>query len=977
MQLKKILAIFLAATLIFSILTVSVSAESVNNTFKVGVVAETTPISSSPAIFNSGEDVSVKISVDQNTGIIGVKFRIKFDPNALEYVDYESHKLFEVEGITVEENCLVYAVLLTGDSTEIGDLLTINFRTKSGHCDVTEISTEVYDTEKNCASESAIVPFIGGKYSFKIHTIDATTGIVTEPTCTEEGFTTYHCSDCEEDVEGNIVPAKGHSPAEPEKENIIEPDCTNTGSYDSVVYCSVCDVELSREAMVIDALGHDLMHTEAKEPTCTEIGWDAYDTCQREGCDYTTYVEIPAKGHAPADVVVENSVDSDCTNTGSYDNVVYCSVCDAELSRENVVVDALGHDLKHTEAKEPTCTEIGWDAYDTCQREGCNYTTYVEIPAKGHTPAEAVVENKIESDCTNTGSYDKVVYCSVCDAELSREKITVDASGHELKHVEAKAPTCTEIGWKAYDTCIREDCDYTTYEEIPALGHTKGQAVVENKVEATCTDKGSYDSVVYCTVCNEELSRLSFDIAVLGHNIANVEAKAPTCTEIGWNAYEYCQRVDCGYTTYKEIPALGHKNGSAVVENKVEPTCTDKGSYENVVYCSVCDAEVSRTKFDIAALGHNIVNVEAKAPTCTEIGWNAYEYCQRNDCDYTTYVEIPANGHTESDYLLDETQHWKECTVCKEIVVAKADHSYTNTCDTTCDVCGAVREITHTYVTTTTPATLTEDGKIVDLCSVCGDEQTTVIALPAKIELAETAYTYNGKVKTPDVIVEDSNGVALVLDTDYTITYDEGRKDAGTYNVTVDLIGKYSGSKTLSFEINPIKLSSKFEITLSTKVYTYNSDKVRTPGVTVLNANGTKLKKGVHYTVEYAEGRKNVGKYAVTITMIGNYSGTTTRSFKIKPVKTSISSLSATTKSVKVSVVKKSPQVTGYQIHYSTSKTFDSYKSKYITSYKTTSATISSLKSSTTYYIRVRTYKTVDGVKYYSDWSTVKTQKTK
>ena len=141
-----------------------------------------------------------------------------------------------------------------------------------------------------------------------------------------------------------------------------------------------------------DPNNHDMMHHDAKAPTCTEIGWNEYDACQREGCTYTTKVEIPA----------------------------------------------LKHDLVHHDAKAPTCTEIGWDEYDTCQREGCTYTTKVELPALNH----------------------------------------------DLVHHDAKAPTCTEIGWGEYDTCSR--CDYTTYQEIPALGHD----YTEQVVKPTCKEGG-------------------------------------------------------------------------------------------------------------------------------------------------------------------------------------------------------------------------------------------------------------------------------------------------------------------------------------------------------------------------------------------------------------------------------------------------------------------------------------------------------
>ena len=178
-----------------------------------------------------------------------------------------------------------------------------------------------------------------------------------------------------------------------------------------------------------DPNNHDLVHHDAKAPTCTEIGWDAYETCQREGCTYTTKVEIPA----------------------------------------------LKHKLVHHDAKAPTCTETGWEEYDTCSR--CDYTTKVELPALKH----------------------------------------------KLVHHDAKAPTCTEIGWDEYDTCSR--CDYTTYQEIPALKH----------------------------------------------NLVHHDAKAPTCTEIGWEEYDTCSR--CDYTTKVEIPAPGHD----YTEKVVKPTCEKVG----------------------------------------------------------------------------------------------------------------------------------------------------------------------------------------------------------------------------------------------------------------------------------------------------------------------------------------------------------------------------------------------------------------
>ena len=152
-----------------------------------------------------------------------------------------------------------------------------------------------------------------------------------------------------------------------------------------------------------DPNNHDLAHHDAKAPTSTEIGWNEYDACQREGCTYTTKVEIPA----------------------------------------------LKHKLVHHDAKAPTCTEIGWEEYDTCSR--CDYTTKVELLALKH----------------------------------------------DLVHHDAKAPTCTEIGWDEYDACQREGCDYTTKVEIPAPGHD----YTEKVVKPTC-GKGGY-TLHTCKKCND------------------------------------------------------------------------------------------------------------------------------------------------------------------------------------------------------------------------------------------------------------------------------------------------------------------------------------------------------------------------------------------------------------------------------------------------------------------------------------------
>ena len=243
------------------------------------------------------------------------------------------------------------------------------------------------------------------------------------------------------------------------------------------------------------------------------------------------------------------------------------------------------------------------------------------------------------------------------------------------------------------------------------------------------------------------------------------------------------------------------------------------------------------------------------------------------------------------------------------------------------------------------------------------------------VKLSSSSYTFNGKVKTPTVTVKNPSGATLTKDKSYTVSYSSGRVNTGTYKVTVTMKGNYTGTKTLSFKIKPVDIS-KCTVSLSSTSYSYDGN-VKAPTVTVKNASGTKLTKGTSYTVSYASGRKNVGTYKVTVTMKGNYTGSKTLTFKINPPKTTVASLKAGTKSITVNVAKKTTQTTGYQIQYSTSKNFTNAKTKLITSNSTLKTTLTGLSAAKTYYVRVRTYKTVNDVKYYSGWSAYKYVKTK
>ena len=356
---------------------------------------------------------------------------------------------------------------------------------------------------------------------------------------------------------------------------------------------------------------HNLTYVEGKAATCEEPGWDSYERCDK--CGYSTYFEISPLGHED---VWHEGKPATCTEMGWYE-YVECSRCDMTTYME---IAAYGHAENFQYAKAPTCTEVGWNDYVTCY--SCDYTTYVEIPALGH---DEVWHEGREATCTELGWYD-YVSCNNCGYTTFEE---IWSTGHE---------------WGAYATCTTDQvCNICGVVGEYAYGHNPGSS-------ASC------EEAQYCQRCNELLEEAH------GHDMVEYEGKAPTCVENGWEPYAIC-RI-CQYSTYSAIRATGHVEGPAATctEHKVCTECNEilerafghvAGNYadcENDSLCVICQEKLAD------ALGHNEVEHDAQEPTCTEIGWDAYVTCTR--CSYSTYAEIPANGH---DYV----NVGDVCTVCR------------------------------------------------------------------------------------------------------------------------------------------------------------------------------------------------------------------------------------------------------------------------------------------------------------------------
>lgn len=187
------------------------------------------------------------------------------------------------------------------------------------------------------------------------------------------------------------------------------------------------------------------------------------------------------------------------------------------------------------------------------------------------------------ANCTGgTATCSAKAVCVTCGAEYGEK----DSNNHALEQHAAKAPTCTEIGWDAYDTCSR--CDYTTYAELPALNHDLKQHAAK---AATCTEKG-WDAYDLCVRCGYTTRK---ELPALNHDLVRHVAQAPTCTEKGW-AYDTCSRLGCSYTTRTELPALNHDYQAVTVE----PTCEADGY--TVFTCSRCKDSYTADPTD--QLGH-------------------------------------------------------------------------------------------------------------------------------------------------------------------------------------------------------------------------------------------------------------------------------------------------------------------------------------------------------------------------------------
>ena len=377
-----------------------------------------------------------------------------------------------------------------------------------------------------------------------------------------------------------------------------------------------------------------------------------------------------------------------------------------------------------------------------------------------------------------------------------------------------------------------------------------------------------------------------------------------------------------GLTANAQIKVVsGHTFGTWTTTKNA--TCTQVGTKSRK--CTVCGKTETQT---IAKTGHKSVTDKAIPATCTTDGKTEGSHCSVCNTVIKAQTTITATGHKSSGWIVDKaasigvkgSKH-KECTVCKKVL---------------------------------------ETAEIPALSRISISK--------ASVTLSTSTYAYDGKAKKPGVTVK-LNGKTLKNSTDYTVSYSNNTK-VGTAKVTIKGKGNYTGSVSKTYSIkNNFKKATVSGI--STKAFT---GKNITQSITV-KYNGKTLKKGTDYTVSYSS-NKNIGTATVKIAGKGSYTGTITKTFKINPAKQEIQKLTAKSKAFFVDWAQKG-SATGYEIQYATNSKFTSAKKVTITNKNTDTKTISKLSGKKKYYVRVRSYTTVKGTKYYGAWSASKSVTTK
>lgn len=556
-------------------------------------------------------------------------------------------------------------------------------------------------------------------------------------TCTTDGAQSQHCqrTGCAVTQNTTPIPATGHDWGEPT--TLSAPTCTLDG--EEKFTCATCQADSNA---VILAIGHDFSeeYTEDVAATCLTAGSKSQH-CQHSGCSEKDNVtEIAALGHNLSTSTI--TINPGCTTKG--EETFYCSRCDYSEAHE---VASLGHQFSDTFTvdQRASCIDDGYESRH-CLHDNCEVTTEGRIIPHGeHLWINE--ETIMAATCTKDGR--KKHQCEACGIE---EEYVVALLGHDYKTeftIDMDA-TCEKMGTKSRHCTRCSSKIGTTY--IPAKGHTEGATKRENIVEATCTEDGHYDDVLYCATCGKVMNTTNKTTDAIGHNYkkANDFVTAPACETEGL-LYSTC--IHCGDVKTDVVEALGHDYDTIYTVDKA-PMCTELGIESK--HCSRCESKIEQRT--IASLGHAWNKGDTTtAPTCTTLG-TLTKSCER--CTSTYKIELDSLGHLfDTEYTIDtaatclkegeKSIHCSRCTERKNIVsIPMTEHEpgsdwekvdvHPATCTTaetykeaiTCHKCGTFLEAIdkvgepakgHSWDngTINVAPTCTEGGKMTFICTEC------------------------------------------------------------------------------------------------------------------------------------------------------------------------------------------------------------------------------------------------------------------
>ena len=807
---------------------------------------------------------------------------------------------------------------------------------------------------------------------------------LTPATCTEAGERTFVCDHCNKSFT-EVLPATGHKLTLKEHKDAT---CIEKGC--DIQVCSNCKEEFRTE-LETDPTAHQYDDGTVIEPTCSRDGYTVY-TCQL--CKNTKHEDYkPRTEHVYEDTVVKST----CQMQGY--TIHQCKNCD--YSYTDTWTEPLEHDYEAT-VKAPTCTERGYTYY-SCKNCGYSYRDNY-VGAQGHKYTKTVTA----PTCTAEGYTENT--CSVCGVSyISNYK---EATGHDYE-VKVTAPTCTEEGYTLL-TC--KNCDYETKSD---RRRAKGHNYEETITESTCTTKGF---ITYtCTDCGDSHKGKETDLASHKWDKGTVTKQA---TYLLNGTIEYkCADCDAEYT--EEIPMLGQTALSnctvtlsyyktAYDGKEKTPKVTVKNSngivseddytvtYANNINAGNAKVIVAAKTGDVSIKG----TVE-KGFTIAKAKQSVSAASMDEQIHVKTSTEIQVDGigdislETSTPDLIDieeTTVTGKKAGLALIKVTASGDANHEEA--STMAAVG-VNENHVTEQIIENQKTL-ENGDVeydeVQKCTLCKEEisrttRTLKNIKSCEVKLAASTYIYDGKEVKPEVTVllEDTT---LSEGTDYRLEYQDNNR-VGEASVSVTGIGNYTDTQTVSFRI--VEKPKQPAAPVVEKLDTVNITSIANAkkgikltwnrvsgaqGYIIYRAYGKGGYKAIKTvtngaTAAYTDtgATTNGGKYTYAVcaykgSIKGAYVGKTyyyLKQNRISSVKNNAS---------KKATVKwtRNTKANGYQVNYKTGK-----KQKTITvkSNKTLNKVLKSLKKKATYSVKVRSYKKVSGVTYYSEWSSAKKVKIK